>query len=133
MRITKILLTLVLLFICSIYALKAQSPNCKKFRNGTFKMVYLKSNAIIKRNGNKQDEYINGSKSPTLSFTVKWVDDCTYTLTPDLLTLKKNPNIPKGSFMVVKITKTTNNSYFTTAYFNTDQKTTFKSELVLVK
>jgi hypothetical protein len=127
-------LIVFVVFIFAFTASNAQTLNCKKFRNGTFQMKYNKGNiAIIKRQGNVQDEFVNGAKIPTLSFIVKWIDDCTYTLTPDLVTRKKNPDMPKDATMVVKITKTTSNSYFTTSYLNADKKTIFNSELVLVK
>jgi len=127
----KILFVLLILTVCFIVKSNAQSTNCKKFKNGTFKMTYQGKSGIIKRNGNIQDEYFDGSKIPTMSFTVKWLNDCTYTLDPTAATRKKNPAIPKDGIMTVKITKTTANSYFCAASFNFEKNKIYESEMIL--
>jgi hypothetical protein len=133
MRITKILLNLVLLFFCSIYALKAQSPNCKKFKTGTFTMTYQGKKGIIKRYGNTQEEYLNGEGKPTMVFTVNWLSDCTYTLTPTAATRKAFPEIPKEGTMTVKITKTTTKTYTYSASYIWDKKKTYENTMTLIK
>jgi len=127
-------LVALLFFSASFYACaNAQEVNCKKFRNGTFKMTYEGKKGIIERKGTQQDEYLNGSGTPTFSFTVKWLNDCTYTLEPTALTRKKYPDMPKDATMTVKIVKTTANSYSYTATYNFDRKKVYRAELVLIK
>ena len=121
------------LLLATILNVCAQTINCKKFKNGTFKMTYLGKNGIVKRKGNIQDEYYNGEKTPSLSFTVKWIDNCTYTLTPTEATRKLNPEIPKDGVMTVKITKTTTSSYSCSSAFNFNKTKVFNSELTLIK
>ena len=62
---------------------KAQTIDCKKFKNGTFKMTYEGKKGIIKRYQGIQEEYLNGDGKPTMVFQVKWINDCMYTLTQD--------------------------------------------------
>jgi len=128
----KLLFSFLILMTGIIAQSNAQAINCKKFKNGTFKMTYQGKSGIIKRNGNTQDEYFDGSKIPTMSFTVKWLDECTYTLDPTAATRKRNPAIPKDGIMTVKITKTTANSYFCAASFNSDKNKIYESEMILV-
>jgi hypothetical protein len=111
----------------------AQNVNCKKFRNGTFKMDYNGKKGIVKRNGDVQEEFLNGSGTPTFSFKVKWLNDCTYTLDPTATTRKDHPDIPKDATMTVHITKTTANSYSYTARYAFDKKNVYESELILIK
>jgi len=123
----KIIFTSVLLFFC-IYA-HAQVKNCSSFREGTFKMEFKGKSILIKRYGNVQYEYLNNAQVATMVFTVKWINDCTYTLKPDAATLKKFEFLPKNALLTVKILKTTANSYFH-SMSNNYSKEIISSELV---
>lgn len=108
----QVIRTLLFLMILST-AIKANAQDlaCKDFRNGTFKSTNEGLSIIIKREGNLQEEYLDGSKTPAMSFSIKWIDDCTYTLAFDTKVLEKNKAIPKDALLTVKITKTTADSY----------------------
>ncbi|MES2730369.1 MAG: hypothetical protein V4714_01430 [Bacteroidota bacterium] len=110
---------LFLLIIISFATLNtfAQDLSCKKFRNGTFKLMNENRITIIKRAGSEQLEYFNGSKTPT-SYSVSWLDDCTYVLRPKAEVFKKYPGMPKDAALTVKIIKTTANSYTQTTTSN---------------
>jgi hypothetical protein len=97
----------------------AQSVNCKRMREGIFKMVTQGIPITIKRYKDYQLEYFNNSTKP-ISFKVQWIDDCTYTLKPDVSAFLKYPQIPKNALMTVKIIKVSQDSYTmrTTANFN---------------
>lgn len=97
----------------------AQSANCRKMREGVFKMVTQGIPTIIKRYKDYQLEYFNNSNKP-VSFKVQWIDDCTYTLKPNASAFLKYPQIPKNALLTVKITKTYEKGYTmkTTANFN---------------
>jgi hypothetical protein len=125
--------SLLLIPICtlSLFMVIAQSMDCTKFRNGTFKMVNDGTTTIIERNGNKQLEFYNGSKAPT-SLIVNWVDDCTYTLKPTEETLKKLPGIPKEALLTVKIIKVSNNTYIQTSTSNFSELV-LTSEVIKIK
>jgi len=96
---------------------RAQSLNCKHFRDGTFTSTFEGNTDSIKRVGADQYEYFNGSKVAD-HYLVKWVDDCTYTLTPFPDVFEKNQNLPRNIIFTVKITKTTKNSYTQTTSNN---------------
>ncbi len=113
----KVLLLALLLF--SIDQLKAQTASdCAKFKEGIFTMEYNGTPLTIKRFGNVQGEYVNKSKVPTMTFEVKWLDDCTYTLKHDAKTHQKFPQIPEGALITVKITKIEGETYWYTSTSN---------------
>jgi hypothetical protein len=93
------------------------SNECKKFHEGTFKMMFEGKLIIIKRNANKQFEYYDNSKTPA-SFYIKWLDDCSYTLRPDVSHFKKYPQTPKNALVTVKIVSSSPNSYHIKATSN---------------
>lgn len=97
----------LLLINCSPAPTKIE---CKKFHEGTFKMAAGEKSVVIKRYAGKQLEYFDDAELP-MSFDVTWIDDCSYTLRPDSLTLIKNPEIPKNSILTVKILRSSKNSY----------------------
>lgn len=87
-------------------------PDCAAYKNGTFLLVDKEhGNSIIERKGSKQVEYGEGSQLK-LSFKVRWVDACTYTL--ELNKVLENPKgitLPDGMILTVQILETTVNSY----------------------
>jgi len=104
------------LLLCGIvtHAQTSDQPkatDCRKFRNGTFKIVDEKlGNFTIVRKGDTQVETKEGDTG-SIVFQVKWIDDCTYTLTPGETFRKKFPQIPSNAILTVNIIKTTANSY----------------------
>lgn len=88
-----------------------QNLECTKFKNGLFKIVDNETGtSFIKRNGERQSEITEGKKDST-NFIVKWIDDCTYTLTPTEATRKKYQTLPSNAMLTVRIIETKNNSY----------------------
>jgi hypothetical protein len=137
----KILLTIFIsLFVSSSYTqtlnldkINGQTLNCEKFINGTFKIPAdsITPETTIDRNGNLQKETIDKVEGYS-EFIVKWIDKCTYTLTPTKKTFKKYPELPKNAFLTVQIIEVKENSYVQTSTFNfTDMKVT--SEVFRVK
>ncbi|ARS40240.1 hypothetical protein CA265_11490 [Sphingobacteriaceae bacterium GW460-11-11-14-LB5] len=109
----------------------AQSVNCRKMREGVFKMVTRGIPTTIKRYKNYQLEYFNNATKP-ITFKIQWIDDCTYTLKPDASAFLKYPQIPRNALITVRITKTYENGYTmkTTANFNNK---TMVGEVIKVK
>lgn len=104
------------------FSLYAQSSNCKNFRNGTFICKFDGNTDIIKRSGSLQLEYFNGAETPS-RYTVKWLDDCTYTLTPQADVFKESKDLPKNIVFTVKIIKTSRDSYTQTTTDNVSNYT----------
>lgn len=128
----KLLLLTLLIFILTL-GLHAQSLDCKKFRNGKFKSTLEGRTAIIERSGSIQKEYfINLKDSLKISFDVKWLDDCTYTLTPTKESFEKYPRLPQNALITVKITNTTPNSYTQNSTSNFINKT-IVSEVIKIQ
>jgi len=89
-----------------------ETPNLAKFKNGNFKSIVPGMGVnMISRNGDTQTEQIN--TKPEVTFKVKWLDEKTYTLTPTE-DYRKKYKLPADAKMTVKITKTTDTSYFCT-------------------
>ena len=109
----------LILFILSSSCLIGQEMDCKKFKEGTFKTIQGNGfpETTIRRKGNIQKEKTQGKKG-TSELTVKWIDDCTYTLTPTEKTLKKSPTLPKNMVLTVKITEVKEHSYIQTTSCN---------------
>jgi hypothetical protein len=108
-----------LLFILfSFTKLQAQTVGCSKFKEGIFTMEYEGTPITIKRFGNTQGEYVGKAKVPTMTFEIKWLDDCTYTLAHDAKTHKKFPQIPENAMITVKITKVVGETYYYTSTSN---------------
>jgi hypothetical protein len=121
---------IVLILLLSI-TVQAQSPNCKAFRNGIFTSIFEGNTDSIKREGALQLEYFNGAKDPD-RFFVKWLDDCTYTLTPYPEVFEKNKNLPANVVFTVKILNTTKNSYTQTTSINVSTYTV-TCEMIKIK
>lgn len=103
----------VLSLMCMVsFGLYSQSLSCLKFRNGKFQSTYNGKTAIIERSGSKQVEYfVNLKDSLKIEFDIKWLNDCTYTLTPTKESLVKYSKFPKNALITVRITNTTATSY----------------------
>ena len=77
---------------------------------------------MIERSGDTQKEYVIAGKDTSIStLSVKWLDDCTYTLTPDEQTRIKTKS-PEGAMMTVHIISTTDTSYEQTCTSNFNNK-----------
>ncbi|WP_462231614.1 hypothetical protein [Mucilaginibacter sp.] len=81
-------------------------------------MTFQGKKTTIIRKGNKQLQYYDGAKTPT-EYTVKWVDGCTFTLTPQKAFVQKLKGVPPTAVLTEKIIKTSKHSYtqFTSANF----------------
>lgn len=103
---------IVFVLICFSTVTFGQTNECKKFKNGKFKIVDGEvGNSFISRKGSKQIEYGEASKLK-LEFKVKWLNDCTYTL--ELKKVLENPNkidLPEGMVLTVEIIETKEKSY----------------------
>jgi hypothetical protein len=127
----RIYFSFTLIFLLITFKINAQSLNCENFKNGTFKIIDQGRTTIVKRSGSSQLEYFNGSRVPT-HYTVRWVDDCTYILTPLEDVFKKYKNTPKNAILTNKITRTTKNSYTLISTFNFSTKI-FTCEVFKIK
>lgn len=67
-----------------------------------------------------------------MSFNVKWLDNCTYTLGPSEESFKKYPRLPKNALITVHITNTTINSYTQSSTSNFSNKT-IVSEVIKIQ
>lgn len=95
-----------------------QKLECQKFANGSFKIVDSETGtSFITRYGTRQSEITEGRKDSTI-FTVTWIDDCTYTLTPTEETLKKYPSLPNNAVLTVTIIETKDKSYIQSSTSN---------------
>ena len=73
---------------------------------------------IINIRGNIQIEKVVNEKTK-YKFIVKWIDSCTYTLTPTKKTCKEFPNLPQNTILIVKFIQINENSYIETTSSNT--------------
>jgi hypothetical protein len=117
MKVIKLLLLTAGLFIT--VKLHAQVNDCKRFRTGTFKMTYYGKPTVIVRTETRQQQFFDSQKVP-VEFTVKWISDCTFTLTPIKGQFNKVKSIPANAVLTMQIVKTSKNSYtqITTANFS---------------
>ncbi len=103
---------IVVILICISTVLVGQEVDCKKFKDGKFKIVDAdRGDSIIERYGSRQIEYGDASKLK-LEFKVKWLDDCSYTL--ELKRVIENPNeipLPDNMILTIEIVKTSENSF----------------------
>lgn len=104
----KLLIALLLITITSAFA----QEGCSKFRTGVFKVTDPKSKqvCIITRDGDTQTEKMEESEE-VYDFDVKWLDDCTYTVTPTPGSVAKNKDLSKAGTMTVTISKVKDSSY----------------------
>lgn len=112
-------LILLFFFVTSSTCLFGQTMDCKKFKDGTFKTLPQDGAPVttIVRKGDIQKEKTQGKRGSS-ELIVKWIDDCTYTLTPTEKTLKKSPGLPKNMILTVEITEVKEHSYMQTTTCN---------------
>lgn len=124
----KTLLVLVCIFWSVPALLVAQSINCEKFKNGKFRSTFEGRSIVIERSGTTQTEYLTVLNGKTLKtpmvmvLNVKWLNDCTYTLSLTAESLKKYPKFPKNAVITVKIINVNENSYTQSATRNFSNK-----------
>lgn len=85
---------------------------CAQVREGKFKVTDPKTKKVclITREGETQTEKLEEAEE-AFTFDIKWLDDCTYTLTPTAATLARNKDVKDIGTMTVKITKVKEDSY----------------------
>ena len=98
--------------------------DCKPLKQGTFKMTMDGKVTIMKREGNIETDYLDGSKNPAI-YKIKWKNDCTFVLTPTAETYKTHPEIRKGAVFTIETFMKNTSSYtqvvsanYTTAKYN---------------
>lgn len=128
----KSFILLITVLFCGLIS-QAQTVNCAKFRNGKFKTTLPDGKiAIIIRHDTHQQEFVLvGKDTLKVNFTVNWIDDCTYTLTPDKEEFIKYPKLPKNAVMTVKISAVKVNSYMQSSSYNFSNKI-YSSEMILL-
>jgi len=122
-----------ILFASLVVAVKSQTVDCFKFKNGKFKITDANAGGvtIIERKGDYQVENNEGLKM-TLRFKITWLNDCSYTL--KLESILRNDNklpFPADMVLKVKIIETTKNSYFQESSSNM-LPAVYKSEAVRI-
>lgn len=113
---------IILLFFQNIVL----SQECKDIHNGEFELIdtELNHHSIIFRNGSIQIEK-NLKTGFTTSFTVRWIDDCTYEL---VFSKTEDSNIKPylGKKVITKISKIENNKvYFSSRFEDFDKESIF--------
>lgn len=104
---------LVILNIFFLYFLSdcSQKDNCKEFKTGEFEIDSEVGRFIITRYENRQIEY-NEQLGLEIEFTIEWINDCSYKLTPvKILQNKKDFNYPMDLILTVEILETSKDSY----------------------
>lgn len=109
---------LVVLVVFSAAFAHAQS--CLKFKNGTFKTMRNGKSLIIKRSGKFLRED-SAEPRASVSYTLNWTDDCTYTLRPNEDYYQRFPNMPKTMIVTVHLSNIGANTY-TQMVTNNDTK-----------
>ncbi|MBS1774399.1 MAG: hypothetical protein JST82_16195 [Bacteroidetes bacterium] len=95
-----------------------QHVSCGMFTNGKFKIIDKFNNTwIIHRNDDRQTEVMKG-KRDTAVFIVKWINQCTYTLTPTAETFKVMPDLPSNAVFTTTIIEAKKDSYVQTTTVN---------------
>lgn len=107
---TLIALLIFTFFVALPQETTAQKMDCKKFKNGTFKLVDKTTGTtfIIKRKGTIQTEEIEGG-AHKYSFHVDWIDDCSYMIKATEETIKLNADFKY--LIKVEIIETKDKSY----------------------
>ena len=104
-------ITIICCLLLSSYIGYSQ-VGCAQYRNGKFKVTDPKSQkvCIITREGDTQTEKMEESEE-VYDFDIKWLDDCTYIVTPTPATIARNKDVLKAGTMTVKISKVKDSSY----------------------
>lgn len=103
---------LVFVFFCfCILSGFSQQLNCTSYKNGKFYIEDAEvGRSIIERKGSVQYEY-TGEGATKLKFKVKWINECSYTLT--LVSVEENgakKRVKDTPIVTVQIIETTENS-----------------------
>ena len=130
-KLKKGLYSLLFLGLCSFSVRAQNTKGCKIVKDGTFKTKWDGHDYIIMRKGSFQRE-LYPFKKLNVSFAVKWIDDCTYTLTPNPDVYKAQPETPKGNIVTVKVIKITPKGYLQRSTSNKSDYV-FTSEFERVK
>ncbi|RZJ75783.1 MAG: hypothetical protein EOO45_04520 [Flavobacterium sp.] len=132
MKIKKI--TSVLFLLLLPFLLSAQVKDCTKFKNGKFRLKNPKTKkiAIITRDGDKQTEKMQ-DEPEEYDFDIKWIDACSYTVTPTPATSARNKKVVDLGTMTVTITKMTDSSYTQTVKIANYPKYRRTDEMIIVK
>lgn len=108
-----------------------QEMDCQRFRDGKFIIPSSEyGDSFLVRKGNVQTETAANSKFKA-TFTVKWIDDCTYTL--QLKKLINNPDeifFDKSTIITVTILEVRKNSYIQRSTSN-NFDTIFEGEIFI--
>ena len=112
----------------------AQVKDCSKFKDGKFRLKNPKTKkiAIITRDGDKQTEKMQ-DEPEEYDFDIKWIDACSYTVTPTPATSARNKKVVDLGTMTVTITKMTDSSYTQTVKIANYPKYRRTDEMVIVR
>lgn len=115
-----------------VYAI-GQNMDCTKFKEGKFKVIDPKTQAvcIITRSGEKQNEKMENAEE-SYDFDIKWIDNCTYTVSPTANSIQKNKDLLKAGTMTVKIIQVKDSSYVHKISVANNPKFTRKDEVFLI-
>ena len=112
-------------------AVSSQTMDCKKFRNGKFRIIDASAgNTTLIRKGNRQTEIVDmtGKK---YTFKVTWISDCTYALSPLKAHKQKNNSDPDDTVVTVVIVETKENSYMIEASSGANTKV-YRNEVIRI-
>lgn len=112
----------------------AQSTDCTIYKNGKFRLTdpHSKKVSIITRDGDKQTEKMEDA-AEVYEFNVKWLDDCTYTITPTAATSARSKEITDIGTMTVRIVKVKDSSYTQTIKITNYPNYKRTDEMVVIK
>lgn len=125
----------ILLFCFFVSCFSGHSQNnCADFKNGTFKFIDKGSQrtCILTRDGDRQTERMEDSEE-VYDFTIKWVDSCTYTVSPTIETVRRKKEISDLGTMTVKISPVSDSSYIHLVRVAKSPKFKRRDEVFVVK
>ena len=125
----------VITFLATICCSLSYGQNsCDKFKEGKFKFTDPNSQKviIITRKGDIQTEKILDSDE-IYDFNLKWIDSCTYTITPTPATIQRKKEVSELGTMTVKITPASDSSYVQVARVANSPKFKRRDEVFVVE
>lgn len=128
---TNIQLLVLLLLSLSGFS---QAKDCGKYREGKFRLTDPKTKqvSIITRKNDVQTEKMEEDEE-IYDFNVKWLNDCTYTLTPTAATAARNKKVTSIGTMTVTISQVKDSSYIQTVKVANYPKFKRTDEMFLIK
>jgi len=107
--------TVILLLLFTSLTGFSQATDCSKVREGKYRLTDAKSKqvSVITRKNDKQSEKMQDAEE-IYDFDVKWLSDCSYTLTPTAATTARSKEITRLGTMTVTITQVKDSSYIQT-------------------